>query len=141
MGISSGGRGSHGRAPLSEINVTPMVDIMLVLLVIFMVAAPMMTTGVPVDLPQVRAPQMDISQEKVLITVGASGELFIEDQPVELDMLETALRNHEQAQSDDQVYIYADENARYGSVMKIFAAIKRSGIEELGLVTDPLGSE
>ena len=154
MGMSAGGGG--GRAPLSEINVTPFVDVMLVLLVIFMVSAPLMTTGVSVDLPQAEAPQMDLDDEMTLVSVALPPDceetegsdpcssdplVYIGEDPIAIDALEASLTANEQVQEDGEVFVQADENVPYGYVVRVFAAIRRAGVEKLGLVTDPLNSE
>ena len=139
MGMSTGGGG--GKTPLSEINVTPLVDVMLVLLIIFMVSAPMMTTGVEIDLPKTRAPRMDMEEEKLLLTITKEQKVFLGEAEVPYDRLEEALTTNERLQRERELYLQADENVPYGFVAKVMALIRRGGIEKLGLVTDPLGSE
>ena len=133
--------GGSGNAPLSEINVTPLVDVMLVLLIIFMVSAPMMTTGMEVDLPKTRAPRMDIDDEKLLLTVTVDHKVYLGDVEVPYDRLEEALTTNERLQRDNEIYVQADEKVPYGFVAKVMALVRRAGIEKLGLVTDPLASE
>lgn len=135
----SGGSGS--RTPLSEINVTPLVDVMLVLLIIFMVSAPMMTTGVDVDLPSTRAPRLDMDDEKLLLTVTKERKVFLGKVEVPYDRLEEALSTNQRLQRDKEIYVQADEVVPYGFVAKVMALIRRAGIEKMGLVTDPLASE
>lgn len=137
MGIGGG----QGKAPLAEINVTPLVDVMLVLLIIFMVSAPMMTTGVSVDLPNTRAPQMETDQEKLLLTIEAEGKVLLGEAEVPYDRLEQALLTNERLKREKEIYIQADENVSYGFVAKVLALVKEAGIEKFGLVTDPLGSD
>ncbi len=138
MGMGSGGNGGR-RAPLSEINVTPMVDVMLVLLIIFMVSAPMLTTGVDVDLPSARAPAMALDQEKLLLTVTDDEKVYLGETEVPYDRLEAALTSNARLQQEKELYVQADEAARYGFVVKVLAIVRRAGIEKLGLVTDPVG--
>ena len=133
--------GARGNAPLSEINVTPMVDVMLVLLIIFMVSAPLMTTGIDVNLPDTRAPRMDIDQEKLLLTVTAERKVYLGETEVPYDRLEDALAHNDKLRTDREVYIQADETVPYGFVAKIMASVRRSGVQKLGIVTDPLASE
>lgn len=133
--------GGSGKGPVSEINVTPMVDVMLVLLVIFMVSAPMMTTGIEVDLPNTRAPRMDIEEQKLLLTIDKDRKVFLGETEVPYDRLEAALTTNERLQRDREIYLQADENVPYGFVAKVMALIRRGGIEKLGLVTDPLQGE
>ena len=137
MAMSGGG----GKGPLSEINVTPLVDVMLVLLIIFMVSAPMMTTGIEVDLPKTRAPQMDREEEKLLLTITKEQKVFLGEAEVPYDRLEQALTTNDRLQRDKEIYIQADETVPYGFVAKVMALIRRGGIEKVGLVTDPLASE
>ena len=138
MGFSSGsGRGG----PLSEINVTPLVDVMLVLLIIFLVAAPMMTTGVSVDLPNADAPRMEIDEEQPVISVEAGGRLFLRAEELTLSELETRLMTDEDLRARDEVYIQADETVPYGDVVRVLALVRRAGIGKMGLVTDPLDRE
>ena len=136
-----GRRKHHRRKVMSEINVTPMVDVMLVLLIIFMVSAPMMTTGVEVDLPNTRAPRMDIDEQKLLLTIDKDRKVFLGEAEVPYDKLEAALTTNERLQREREIYLRADENVPYGFVAKVMALIRRGGIEKLGLVTDPLQGE
>ena len=138
MGFSSGsGRGG----PLSEINVTPLVDVMLVLLIIFMVAAPMMTTGVSVDLPNADAPRMEIDEEQPVISVEAGALKNLRAEELTLSELETRLMTDEDLRARDEVYIQADETVPYGDVVRVLALVRRAGIGKMGLVTDPLDRE
>ncbi|MEM6954329.1 MAG: ExbD/TolR family protein [Myxococcota bacterium] len=139
MGMSGGGGGGRGRQPLGEINVTPLVDVMLVLLIIFMVAAPMLSTGVEVDLPQTRAPRMEQDEEKMVLSIDAEQRVYLGDEEVPADRLEEALLNNARLQADDEIYVRADENVPYGFVLRVFSTIRRAGVEKLGLVTDPAG--
>jgi biopolymer transport protein TolR len=137
MGMSSGG----GKGPVSEINVTPLVDVMLVLLIIFMVSAPMMTTGIEVDLPKTHAPRMEQEEEKLLLTITKEQKVFLGETEVPYDKLEDALTTNQRLQQDKEIYIQADETVPYGFVAKVMALVRKGGIEKLGLVTDPTGSE
>ncbi len=138
MAFSSGG---GGKAPLGEINVTPLVDVMLVLLIIFMVSAPMMNTGVEVDLPAAQAPQVEINEEKLLLTVGRDQKVYLGRDEVPYEKLETTLLANERMQREKELYVQADETVPYGFVVKVIAIVKKAGISKLGLVTDPLASE
>lgn len=133
----SGGRGST----LSEINVTPLVDVMLVLLIIFMVAAPMLTTGVNVDLPKADAPRMDINEEQPLITVQRDQRIFLFDEEVSLDVLQQRLLTDQRVRKVDEVFVQADEQVPYGVVAQVLALVRQAGIGKMGLVTDPLTRE
>jgi biopolymer transport protein TolR len=137
MAISTGG----GKGPVSDINVTPLVDVMLVLLIIFMVSAPMMTTGIDVDLPSTRAPRMEIDEEKLLMTITSEQKVYLGEIEVPYDRLEEALSTNERLQREKEIYVQADEAVSYGFVTKVLALVRRAGIEKMGLVTDPLASE
>ncbi len=147
MGMSTGGGG--GRAPLSEINVTPLVDVMLVLLIIFMITAPMLTTGVEVDLPNAEAPRMEIEEDLPLVVIqaipqeerqpgGPVSKLFFFEDEVTLDQLEQLLQTDERVTEKSQVFVQADETVPYGEVVRVLALVRQLGIEKMGLVTDPL---
>ena len=138
MAFSAGG---GGKAPMSEINVTPFVDVMLVLLIIFMVSAPMLTKGVEVDLPKTRAPRMEMDEEKLLLTIDKDRRVFLGETEVPYDKLEAALTTNVRLQKEREIYLRADETVPYGFVAQVMALIRRGGIEKLGLVTDPLASE
>lgn len=139
MAFSNDSEG-RGRA-LSEINVTPLVDVMLVLLIIFMVAAPMLTTGVNVDLPKADAPRMDINEEQPLITVQRDQRIFLFDEQVSLDVLQQRLLTDQRVRSVDEVFVQADEQVPYGVVAQVLAIVRQAGIGKMGLVTDPLTRE
>ncbi|AKF11571.1 Biopolymer transport protein ExbD/TolR [Sandaracinus amylolyticus] len=136
--MSTGGGG--GRAPLSEINVTPLVDVMLVLLIIFMVAAPMMTSGVQVDLPNADAPPMDIEPEQMMLSIDAQQRVFLGEAEVPMERLEEALRTNARLQEEDEIFVQADHTVPYGFVVRVFTAIRAAGVESVGLVTDPLSA-
>ncbi len=141
MGMSTGGGGGRRPSQLSEINVTPLVDVMLVLLIIFMVSAPMLTTGVSVDLPRARAPRMDMDDEKLLVTVTRDLKVYLGENEVPIDRLEDVILHNARIQSESELYVQADEDVPYGFVVRVMALVRRAGVEKLGLVTDPLGSE
>ncbi len=137
MGMSSG----TGKGPLSEINVTPLVDVMLVLLIIFMVSAPMMTTGIEVDLPKTHAAQMDVEEQKLLLTITKEQKVFLGEAEVPYDRLEQALTTNARLQREREIYLQADETVPYGFVARVMALIRKGGIEKVGLVTDPTITE
>lgn len=135
MGFSSGG----GRSGLSEINVTPLVDVMLVLLIIFMVTAPLMQQGVKVDLPDARAQPIEAKEEKKLVlSARADQAIFLGDAQVELSELEEKLKSNPKAQADKEIYLHADRSLPYGFVVELMAAIQRAGIPSMGMITDPV---
>jgi biopolymer transport protein TolR len=133
--------GSGGKAPVGEINVTPLVDVMLVLLIIFMVSAPMMNTGVDVDLPAAQAPVVEINEEKLLLTVSKDQKVYLGRDEVPYERLEATLLANDRMQREKEIYVQADETVPYGFVVKVIAIVKKAGISKLGLVTDPLASE
>ncbi|MBN2905144.1 MAG: protein TolR [Rhodobacteraceae bacterium] len=140
----SGGRRSrgHGRHPaaMSEINVTPMVDVMLVLLIIFMVAAPLLTVGVPVELPKTAANALPATQEAPLtVTLTADGRLVLQETEVAAADLIPKLRAVAAERQDDKVYLRADGAIAYERVVQIMGALNAAGFRDIGLVTDTGG--
>jgi len=133
--------GGSGKGPVSEINVTPLVDVMLVLLIIFMVSAPMMTTGIEIDLPKTHAPRMEVEEQKLLMTITKDQKVFLGETEVPYDQLEQALTTNARLQQERELYLQADETVPYGFVAKVMALVRKGGIDKLGLVTDPTGSE
>jgi biopolymer transport protein TolR len=129
MAMSTGG--SSGRAPLSEINVTPLVDVMLVLLIIFMVAAPMMTAGVDIDLPQADAPRMDIDEQKLLLTIDREERVFLGEDEIASERLEDVLLHNERLQREREIFVQADAAVPYGVVVRVLAILRRAGVEDL----------
>ncbi len=136
MGMGGGNRGS-GRVTMSEINVTPMVDVMLVLLIIFMVTAPLIQQGVKVNLPEAKAAPVEASDKKLVLSVDAQKRVFIGDAPVALAELEEKLRANAKAQQDKEVYLHADRSIPYGLVVEVMAAAQRAGVHNVGMITDP----
>ncbi len=140
MGMSTGGGGG---GMVSDINVTPMVDVMLVLLIIFMVAAPMLQTGVPVTLPKADAQAIPDDQGKLIVTIPKEfekdGLVYIVKTAFKFpDDFEKAIKGNVKLQAEKEVYIHADQDLSYGVVVKVMAALSRNGGEKIGLVTDPL---
>ena len=136
---AGGGRGRRrGRAqPMAEINVTPFVDVMLVLLIIFMVAAPLLTVGVPVELPKTAASALPTEQEEPLtVTVTADGAVQIQTTPVERADLVTRLRGIATERASDRVFLRADGAVPYAAVMEVMGALNAGGFSNIGLVTD-----
>lgn len=126
---------------ISQINVTPLVDVMLVLLVIFMVTAPIIQQGVQVNLPQAKAGAIPGKEEQLVVTITRNGRIYLNDNPMTLAELGVKLRAIRQLQQDKEVYLRADQDVRYGVVMRTIAEIKQAGIEKLGMVTRPLSQE
>jgi biopolymer transport protein TolR len=126
---------------IAQINVTPLVDVMLVLLVIFMVTAPIIQQGVPVNLPQTQAGGLADKEEPLVVTVAKNGRIYLNDNAMSSEELGKKLRAINAVQRDKQVYLRADQDVRYGIVMKTIAEIKQAGIEKLGMVTRPSSDE
>jgi biopolymer transport protein TolR len=136
MAMSTGGGRETGT--LSEINVTPLVDVMLVLLIVFMVTAPIMQTGVDVDLPDAKAQTVPDDTGKLIVTITKDRRVFIGRMEIPFDEVETKLRANAKLQVDHEAYLHADTNLSYGDVVKVMAAIKLAGGDKMGLITDPL---
>jgi biopolymer transport protein TolR len=129
---------SSGRnGAISQINVTPLVDVMLVLLVIFMVTAPILQQGVQVNLPQARAGAVPGQEEQLVVAVARNGRIYLNDNAVSMSELGKKLRGVRGLQPNRQVFVRADQDVRYGVVMKVIAEIKQAGIERVGMVTRP----
>lgn len=135
------GRRSHGkRKPMSEINVTPFVDVMLVLLIIFMVAAPLLTVGVPIELPKTAAQPLPTEDEEPLaLAIGADGTLVLQNTPIDRTTLIPKLRAIAAERQDDKVFLRADGSVPYSTVMEIMGALNAGGFRDIGLVTDAGG--
>jgi biopolymer transport protein TolR len=134
-----GGNGDNGL--MSEINVTPLVDVMLVLLIIFMVTAPMMVQGLDVALPQVTAKPLETKEEHLMITLRKDGQIFINDFQVTIDELQDKLSKILQGRTGSDVYLKADKEVAYGLVAQAMARIKDAGVDKLGMVTEPSAPE
>lgn len=135
MAFSSDG---NNRRLMSEINVTPLVDVMLVLLIIFMVAAPMMTQGVDVNLPKTEARNIKTSDEPLVLTVNNKQEIYLESHRIPLENLDVKIRKIFENRRNKEVLLKADKDIPYGFVINVMASVKRAGIEKLGMVTEPL---
>lgn len=138
-GLAKGRRGRKSRRYMGEINVTPFVDVMLVLLIIFMVAAPLLTAGVPVDLPKTEAKSLPTDQEPISVTIQANGQVFLQDQAIAYDQLIGSLTAIAGDRFDRRIFIRAAETAEYGIVVQVMARLQEAGYRNLGLVTDPVG--
>lgn len=130
------GGGNNGHL-MSDINVTPLVDVMLVLLIIFMVTAPMMMQGVDVSLPQATADPLESEKEHLIITIDTKNKVFINDFEVTVDGLGEKLKKILEGRSDREVFLKADKDISYGTVVQVMAEVKGAGVEKLGMVTEP----
>jgi biopolymer transport protein TolR len=125
----------HPRGVMSEINVTPMVDVMLVLLIIFMVAAPLLTVGVPIDLPETAAKPMEGQTDPINISVDPSGKVFIQESEISLDELVPKLMAVAKNGVEERIYVRGDKTADYGTVMRVMSRISAAGFKKIGLIT------
>jgi biopolymer transport protein TolR len=138
MSGAAGGRGSKRRlGGMNEINVTPLIDVMLVLLVIFMVTAPLLTTGVTVELPKVKSAPMQADDSKLLVIVTSDEHVYLGKDEITGDV-DNKLKTNARLQTEKELYVQADENVKYGAVLRVMAAARTAGVEKLGMVTDPL---
>ncbi|WP_416795677.1 protein TolR [Ciceribacter azotifigens] len=142
VGSNGGGGGRRGsrrgggkKKPMSDINVTPLVDVMLVLLIIFMVAAPMMTVGVPIDLPETQAKAMNADTQPITISVNPAGEVYLQETPIAIDEVVGKLQAIATTGYNERIYVRGDTAAAYGTVMKVMARISAAGYKNIGLVT------
>ncbi len=133
------GRRRHTRKPvMAEINVTPMVDVMLVLLIIFMVSAPLLTVGVPIDLPQTKAKSLDQDKEPLTISVNTKGEIYLQNSEIKIEELVAKLQAVTQARggSDERIYVRGDKKVDYGTVMRVMGRLSSAGFRRVALVTE-----
>jgi biopolymer transport protein TolR len=146
MAIASGGAHSgsfgkrrHRRNPvMAEINVTPMVDVMLVLLIIFMVSAPLLTVGVPIDLPQTQAKSLDQDKEPLTVTVNTKGEVYLQNSEIKIDELVPKLQAITSARggNDERIYVRGDKKVDYGTMMRVMGRLSAAGYRRVALVTE-----
>ena len=136
MAMNLGQGASDGT--LSEINVTPLVDVMLVLLIIFMVTAPLMQQGVEVDLPKTTSKPVELSDESnIILSITKDLRIYMGRTEIKRDQLETKLKFNEKIKRDKEVFLQADRSIPYGFVVDVMAVMKRAGVEQLGMLTDP----
>ena len=127
---------SGGGRPMAEINVTPLVDVMLVLLIVFIVTAPLLTTGLRIDLPEVKAAQTPVKDARLLVTVTKEERILFGEEDV-TSRIDQALKENARVQKERELFIRADKNARYGVVATVVAAARNSGVESLNLLVEP----
>ncbi|MEA2879743.1 MAG: biopolymer transport protein TolR [Hyphomicrobiales bacterium] len=123
---------------MAEINVTPMVDVMLVLLIIFMVSAPLLTVGVPIDLPQTQAKSLDQDKEPLTVSVNTKGEVYLQNSEIKMDELVPKLQAITQARggNDERIYVRGDRKVDYGTVMRVMGRLSAAGFRRVALVTE-----
>ncbi len=127
----------RGSPYMSEINVTPMVDVMLVLLIVFMVAAPLLTVGVPVDLPQTKAKSLTEEEEPLTVTIQADGTIYLQETEIALDELTPKVVAIAKNGYDERIYVRGDRTVDYGRVMKVMGALNSAGFRRIALINDP----
>ncbi|MDE2361924.1 MAG: protein TolR [Hyphomicrobiales bacterium] len=143
MSMAAGRKGGRRRrgvpryGAMADINMTPFIDVMLVLLIIFMVAAPLLATGVAVDLPQTKAAPLNIEQKPVSISIDEKGQIFLMDQPVTLDNLVDKLREAAKNGADERVYVRGSKAVNYGRVAEVMSLVTGAGFKKVALVTEP----
>lgn len=140
--LQGGGRRSIGSGrtrsrPMAEINVTPLVDVMLVLLIVFMVAAPLLTVGIAVDLPETEAAPIPDQGEPLTVTITGEGKIFVQETEVVMEDLVSRLEAIATAGYDQKIYIRGDRARSYGEVMQVMGRINAAGFRSIGLVSDP----
>ena len=131
-------QGGNSSNLMSEINVTPFVDVMLVLLIIFMVTAPMMIQGVNVSLPEATSGQLSVDKEQLVISIDKNSRVYINDMPVAFDFLKEKMEKIFEARSSREVFLKADKDISYGMVVRVMSELKGAGVEKLGMVTEPV---
>jgi biopolymer transport protein TolR len=136
MSMNSGPKGRRGRyRPLAEINVTPMVDVMLVLLIIFMVAAPLLTVGVPIDLPDTQAKAMNVDTQPITVSINPAGQIYLQETEIPIEELVAKLQAISKTGYDERIFIRGDKSTDYGTAMKVMARISAAGYKNIGLVS------
>lgn len=150
MAAGTLGRGGGGRrkrrsayVPMSEINVTPFVDVMLVLLIVFMVTAPLLTVGVPIELPETRANPIQGDSEPLTVSVAPDGLIFLQETEIELDTLAPKLIAIAKEGYDQRIFVRGDRSVGYGDVMKVMGVLNKAGFRRIALVTEtePIGDQ
>ena len=147
MGSSFGAGGSsrrssriRGRGVNAEINVTPMVDVMLVLLIIFMISAPLLTVGVPIDLPQSQAKSLDQEREPLTLSVNDKGQVFLQNTEIKIEELVDKLKAVAKQGTEERIYVRGDKKVDYGTVMRVMGRLQAAGYRKVALVTEVEGS-
>ncbi len=144
MSVGAGGSGRGGRGHrrrgrhhglIAEINVTPMVDVMLVLLIIFMVAAPLLTVGVPIDLPDTQAKAMNVDTQPITVSINQAGQVYLQETEISMEELVPKLQAISKTGYDERIFIRGDKLTDYGTAMKVMARISAAGYKNIGLVS------
>src|ERR1700712_1008964 len=141
MSLAKGGSGGRrgrrrpAKGPMADINVTPMVDVMLVLLIVFMVAAPLLTVGVPIDLPQTKAKELNTASKPIPVSITPAGDIYLGDKPSSIDTLVADITAQSANGTDERIYVRGDQTANYGAVMKVMGVLSAGGFSKIGLIT------
>ena len=125
--------------PMADINVTPLVDVILVLLIVFMITAPMLQMGIDVNLPRVKAKSIDVAEEKLVLTITPSREIFINKNKIPMGDLRTKLQSIFSSRIDKEIFMRADKTIPYGFVVEVMSEVRKAGIDRLGMITEPPG--
>jgi biopolymer transport protein TolR len=130
-------RNNNPNKLLAEINVTPLVDVVLVLLIIFMVTAPMLQMGIDVNLPRVKSKSIDVTEEKLVLTINSAKEIFINKNKTSIADLSVKLENIFANRIDREIFMRADKNVPYGFVVEVMSTVRKAGVDRLGMITEP----
>ncbi|MCE5211315.1 MAG: protein TolR [Deltaproteobacteria bacterium] len=130
-------KNNNSSKPMAEINVTPLVDVMLVLLIIFMVTAPMLSMGIDVNLPRVKSNSVDVAEEKLVLTISESKEIYLNKTRMPLGELSSKLEAIFANRIDREIFLRADKNVPYGFVVEVMAEVRKAGVDKLGMITEP----
>jgi biopolymer transport protein TolR len=130
-------RKTYPSKPMAEINVTPLVDVMLVLLIIFMVTAPMLSMGIDVNLPRVKSKSVDVTEEKLVLTISEAKEIFLNKTKLPLGELNSKLEAIFSNRIDREIFLRADKNVPYGFVVEVMSEVRKAGVDKLGMITEP----
>ena len=141
MAVAQGGGGGRrgrrrgAKKAIADINVTPMVDVMLVLLIVFMVAAPLLTVGVPIDLPQTKAKELNTDSKPISVTITPAGDIYLGDKASSIDNLVADITAQTPNGTEERIYVRGDQTANYGAVMKVMGVLSAGGFSKIGLIT------
>jgi biopolymer transport protein TolR len=135
--MRSGRKRNNESKPLADINVTPLVDVVLVLLIIFMVTAPMLQMGIDVNLPRVKSKSIDVTEEKLILTINSGKEIYINKNKTSITDLGAKLESIFANRIDREVFMRADKNVPYGFVVEVMSEVRRAGVDRLGMITEP----